>query len=113
MQNYKVGMGTRLKEKRRSHHLTQEQMADRLNISIKHYSEVERGISGLSVENIINVCDILGVSIDYLLQGKETEMEVPVKILELFRGCPEEKQYLLLEIMDAISKLCGDDAADG
>ena len=46
-------------------------MADRLNISIKHYSEVERGIAGLSIENIINVCDILGISIDYLLQGKK------------------------------------------
>ena len=105
MQNYKVEMGLRLKAKRWNHHLTQEQMADRLNISIKHYSEVERGIAGLSIENIINVCDILGISIDYLLQGKEAETEVPEKILEMYRACPEEKQYLLLEIMEAISKL--------
>ena len=40
-----------------------------------------------------------------IYRRKEAETEVPEKILEMYRACPEEKQYLLLEIMEAISKL--------
>jgi transcriptional regulator with XRE-family HTH domain len=42
-----------------------------LGISQKHYSEVERGVTGLSVKHLIQVSDILEVSLDYLLKGSE------------------------------------------
>ena len=57
--DYKKEMGLRLKERRKEMRMTQEQLSDQLNISIKHYSEVERGITGLSVENIIKISNIL------------------------------------------------------
>ena len=68
MSEYRKAMGERMKTQRKLMHLTQEQMAERLDISIKHYSEAERGIIGLSVENLIKVSEILGVSLDYLLK---------------------------------------------
>ena len=60
-------MGERLRAERKQKHMTQEQLAEQLDISIKHYSEAERGIVGLSVENLIKVSEILGISLDYLI----------------------------------------------
>ena len=72
MQNLKRSIGSRLKKRRKQLHLTQENMAEKLNISIKHYGEVERGNAGLSLENLVEVSDILGVSLDYLIKGIDT-----------------------------------------
>lgn len=66
MADYKKEMGIRLKKRRKEISMTQEQLSDQLNISIKHYSEVERGITGLSIENIIKISNVLGISIDYI-----------------------------------------------
>ena len=48
-----VETGNRIRECRQTKHLTQEQAAEALSISIKHYSEIERGITGLSFEIFI------------------------------------------------------------
>ena len=74
MKDYRQGMGQRIKKKRKELKLTQERMAEELNISVKHFSEVERGIAGLSVENLIRVSEILGVSIDYMVK-EETDSD--------------------------------------
>lgn len=48
MEDYRIKMGMRLKKKRKMLNLTQEQMAEKLNVSIKHYGGAERGRAGLS-----------------------------------------------------------------
>lgn len=102
MKNYKIEMGKRLKEQRKYNHLTQEKIAEMLNISVKHYSEVERGITGLSVENIIKVSNILNVSIDYLLKG--TKINNNDVINNLFNNLSNESYTDLLNIIISIEK---------
>ena len=102
MENYKQEMGVRLRQKRKELFMTQEQMADQLNISIKHYSEVERGITGLSVENIIKISSLLHTSIDYLLTGNGKREEFPQKILAFYDGCTEEKKRYMAQLLDAL-----------
>lgn len=68
MENYKQEIGLRLKQTRKERNLTQEQIAELLGISQKHYSEVERGITSLSVKHLIQISDILSISLDYLLK---------------------------------------------
>lgn len=62
MTDYKIEMGIRLKEKRKALHLTQEQMAEKLNVSIKHYGGVERGVAELSIENLIEASEKLWIN---------------------------------------------------
>ena len=81
MSNFRVDMGNRMKEKRKQLHYTQEYMAEKLNVSMKHYGGVERGNAGLSLENMIEVSDILGVSLDYLIKGTtENDNFMPERI---------------------------------
>ena len=70
MDNYhKEEIGKRLKQCRKEKHLTQEQLSEMLGISQKHYSEAERGLTGLSVKQLIKISNILSISLDYLLKG--------------------------------------------
>ena len=62
-------MGRRLRKYRKQANLTQEKMAEILNVSIKHYSEVERGIIGVSVQKLLFISNYFGLSLDYLLKG--------------------------------------------
>ena len=98
-------MGLRLKEKRKELCMTQEQLSDQLNISLKHYSEVERGITGLSVENIIKISNILHVSIDYLLKGEIKKEEFPHEMILFYQNCSIEQKKGVLQIFRGIEKL--------
>ncbi|WP_180272731.1 helix-turn-helix domain-containing protein [Konateibacter massiliensis] len=103
--NYKVEIGKRLKLQRNKFKFTQEQMAEKLNISVKHYSEVERGITGLSIENLVRACKILGLSLDYTVNGVSDEDNIPVELRELYAACPDDKKEALIRLMEDLRNL--------
>ena len=70
MNDYKKEMGMRIRVRRKKLLLTQEEIAEQLGVSVKHFSEVERGLTGLSIENLIKLSDILGISLDYIIKGE-------------------------------------------
>lgn len=95
-EDYKTGMGQRIKSRRKELKMTQEELAEYLGISVKHVSETERGLSGLSVDNLIRLCDLFGVTLDYLIRGEtiisrwqllipQLESTPPGKADELYR----------------------------
>lgn len=106
MTDYKIEMGLRLKKHRKALHLTQEQMAEKLNVSIKHYGGVERGVAGLSIENLIETSNILGIDLDYLIKGNAPNDDIlPNRIREIYLNCPKEKRHHIIEILEASEKL--------
>ena len=65
--------GKRLSLLRKSHGLTQEQLAEKLNISWDHLSKIERGKRHASLELIVTISQQFSVSTDYLLLGRKKE----------------------------------------
>lgn len=65
--------GKRLSLLRKSHGLTQEQLAEKLNISWDHLSKIERGKRTPSLDVIIAIACYFCVSTDYLLLGTGSE----------------------------------------
>lgn len=104
MNNYKVEMGIRIKNRRKEFCFTQEKIAEMLNISVKHFSEVERGLTGLSIENLVKLSDILCVSIDYLVKGK-LENENLENVYIKLESVPKEKTQLLQSLIDTAIQL--------
>lgn len=98
MKDYKQDMGLRIKEKRKSLKLTQEEISEMLDISVKHFSEVERGLTGLSIENLIKLSNILGVSIDYIVKGKVNTDKWNCIISNL-QNVPKEKEKLIKDLI--------------
>lgn len=64
----KLTMGDRIKETRKKCGLTQEQLAEKLDISVEYVSQIERGLKMPSMQMFIKLVDVLDVSSDYLLR---------------------------------------------
>ena len=75
----KTILGENLKRYRKEKHLSQEQLSEKINISVKHLSSIERGLTFVSAELLENLSKILEVPI-YLFFLKESEI-VPNDLL--------------------------------
>ncbi|OOF47097.1 transcriptional regulator [Rodentibacter trehalosifermentans] len=51
--------------------LTQEEMAEKLNISVNGYSKIERGITKLSLEKLEQIANIFNINVSELYSAKE------------------------------------------
>ena len=61
----------RLQTARKQHKLTQSEVAEKLNVSFQAVSLWERGETMPEVEKLMEIADLYGVTIDWLLRGKE------------------------------------------
>ena len=64
----KFTIGDRIKEIRKKRGLTQEQLAEKLDISVQFVGQIERGLKLPSMPVFIKLVEILNVSSDYLLR---------------------------------------------
>ena len=64
-------MYMRIRRAREELGYTREQFAEKLEVSVSYLAELERGRTGISVKMLIKVCDVLGLSADYVLFGEE------------------------------------------
>jgi transcriptional regulator with XRE-family HTH domain len=63
----------RLKEARQKKGLKQKDMAEKLGISRAGYSRLENGYVELTTKNLLRIAEILDISMDWLLFGKEVD----------------------------------------
>ena len=73
----KPEIGNRLKKCRNVKKITQEQLAERIGLEPKSYSNIERGYRLFSVEILLKLMEVLEVSADYILTGRINK-ETPV-----------------------------------
>ena len=57
----KKKLGKRIKELRLKRNISQEYMAEQLDVNPSHYSRIETGYSYPRSENIDKICEVLGV----------------------------------------------------
>ena len=66
-------MHTRIRTARDNMGYTRENFAEKLDVSVSYLAELERGRTGISVKMLVKVCNILGLSTDYVLFGTERD----------------------------------------
>ena len=72
-------IGQRIKEVRTEKHLTQEYLASITGVNVSHISNVETNKVKISLTLLVNICNALNITIDYLL---ENEYHNPTSITE-------------------------------
>lgn len=90
-------IGGRIVERRKELKLTQEQIAERMNVSIQMISNIERGNKAIKIDNLLKLCDILKTSTDYILTGRRTDNDfdhLASKISQL-----TEPDYKMIEML--------------
>lgn len=66
---------------RKQRRLTQQQLADALNLSNKTISKWETGLGSPDIGNLPPLADALGVTVDDLLRGEVKETEKPAQMV--------------------------------
>ncbi len=97
-------IGARIKQYRELRGMTQEQLAERINVSVGYLSCIERGVNFPRVENLISILNTLNISanevfIDVLDKADE------IKASELsgrISALPPDRRRLLLTVIEAM-----------
>ena len=66
-------MYMRIRQAREDLGYTREKFAEKLDVSVSYLAELERGRTGISVKMLVKVCNILGLSADYVLFGNDRQ----------------------------------------
>lgn len=96
-------IGKRIGNARKLKRMTQDQLAKRIGIGVKHLSEIERGVSGVAVGTLIEIATVLDVSTDYLLLGKEPQNS---SVSTLLAKLDSRQRYYLEQVINNFVRCC-------
>ena len=93
-------IGQRIREVRNDKHLTQEYLANATGVNVSHISNIETNKVKVSLTLLVQICNALDVTMDYLLENEyHNPTSVIVKeLLNMVKGMKKEKQETLLRI---------------
>ncbi|MBQ4528696.1 MAG: helix-turn-helix transcriptional regulator [Clostridia bacterium] len=102
----KAELGSMIRKVRLMKGYTQEVLAEKADIGLMYYGEIERGVKMPSMKTFINIIEALEVSADYILQnelssGKEYVFDELTKKLE---GLTPQQRKTASDILDAYIK---------
>ena len=89
-----IKIGRFIAECRKKANLTQMQLAEKLGITDKAISKGERGVAMPDTSIMLELCDILGISVNELLSGEKINME----------NNDQKNEQLLLEMAKELEK---------
>ena len=79
----KKSLGTLIAEARRKNGMTQLELAEKMGVTDKAVSKWERDLSCPDVNSLPQLAEVLGLSIEELLQGKNEKQPADSKVGEL------------------------------
>ena len=115
-------IGMRIKACRKQKHLTQEKLAECLDVSSHYIYELERGVNTMSLYTLNDLSTCLEVSSDYLLYGKDNTDSNPIPedaLSVMIKDLPSQQRNRLADLLkvmmpyislDESSQTSGNDA---
>ena len=102
----KKDLGLRLRDLRIEANFTQEELAEKADMSTVYLGEVERGQKVIGVDKFINIVKALGVSADYVLCNElpTGEPDVFDEITEKFKKLDTKQRKTAIDILDGYLK---------
>ena len=101
-------MGERIMTRRKQLRMTQEELADRMDVSTQMISYAEQGRKAIRPENLIKLCAALDISADDILTGAAPAQESSRIAAKLARLTEEQLQQVET-VIDCCIALAGSD----
>ena len=104
----RAAMGRRIRQRREVLGMSREDLARRLDVTSKFIADLEYGDKGTSVKNLYRLKQILGLSVDYLMDGDRSDLteEEPRRLLnENIMGSLSVCNVTQLQVMEKIARL--------
>ena len=95
-------IGRRIQEIRKQRGLTQEHLAERVNISPHYLSALERGVYNIKLDLLVDILNILNCSADEVfLDVVSSSSKIKASQLsEKLKGLPVHEQRKILEVIE-------------
>ena len=99
-------IGKRIKAAREAAGMTQEELAEVLDMSTTHISVLERGVKPPKLETLIRIANVLQVSADTLLQDVVTNSAVGVAndVVRSISDMPEKERTRIINAIKALTE---------
>lgn len=94
-----VDMGLRISKRRKELKLTQEQVAESMNVSLQTVSCIELGKKAIRPENLAKLCVVLDTTSDYILLGKRNENQL-LGIIKKFAALSDDDMIMVEQLID-------------
>lgn len=102
-------IGLKIKERRQALGITQERIANILDVNPSHISNVECGRANPSLTALVKIANILECSVDYFISGEYTyeidknrEKTLDDKIMDKLKYCDTDKKTKILKMIDLL-----------
>lgn len=102
-------IGLKIKERRLAVGITQEHIANLLDVNPSHISNIECGRANPSLTALVKIANILECSVDYFISGEYTykidrdkEKTLDDKIMEELKYCDTDKKNKVLKMIDLL-----------
>jgi transcriptional regulator with XRE-family HTH domain len=97
-------IGVRIKELRKHKELSQEKLADRMNISPKYLSNIERGKENPTLDTFMKIADALHIELSEIFNysPEASSRELKQMITDLIKNSDKKQLKLFAEIVKAI-----------
>ena len=97
-------IGSRISDRRKRARITQEQLAEKMGVSVQMVSNLERGNKAIRIDNLVRLCEILEVSTDYILTGTHFQTNTQSAYEKLARLSAVDFQMIELMIDYCLKK---------
>lgn len=102
-----MSLGQRIKERRKSLGITQRELADILEVTPQHISAVEQDKRTPSLPFLVRLAERLGVTMDFLITGREEVLPGINAMLRADESLPIEARKALTTIVRALHEKTG------
>lgn len=104
--NFK-SMGQKIKRARERKVYTQEELAERVNLSVQHISVIERGIKAPRLETFLNIANELDVDADYLLADllNVSEQLTSNELYDMMAEVSKKEKRRILEVVKVLIEM--------
>lgn len=97
-------IGQRIQALRKQRGMTQEQLAEQLSLSTTHVSAIERGVSGVTVEKLVLIMNLLDCTADDLFcdvikSGYRTKAS---RLSDLVAALPAKEQKRIFDVVETM-----------
>ena len=102
-------IGFKIKERRQALNITQEYIANQLDVNPSHISNIECGRTNPSLTALIRIANILTCSVDCFINDEYTfqpdtndETSLDAKIINKLKYCDADKKERILKMIDLL-----------
>lgn len=95
-------LGKRIRNRRQAMKLTQQELAKALGLTSQHISAIEQDKRAPSLTSLARIAEELGVSVDYLVTGKEGLITDAIAVIKADKRLKLEVKKALITLVQAL-----------